>query len=159
MMATRNQAVMNMVTSRRTPALRSQAISVGLLAVRARAAVKRTLNGEPLTDRDSLELTNVRDVLRRASEALRYGENSHSTPGARQLTSVGLALSSIAPSPNGASREEMAIYLGGLASDVDLILGGSTPVNRESLSIFLTSLLRAADRDTAQNGEVLVGRS
>lgn len=94
-----------MVSSRRDPTLRSQSIGVGLLAVRSRAAVKRALGGHQLSDRDRAELDNVREVLKRTAEALSYGVTSSSAPGRRQLTSVGLALSSITPAAEVPDRK------------------------------------------------------
>lgn len=145
-----------MVSSRRDPTLRSQSIGVGLLAVRSRAAVKRALTGDPLSERDTAELLGVRDVLRRTAEALSYGTTSSVAPGGRQLTSVGLALSSIAPTTEAPDPEKTAAVLTGLVADVDRLLEGSVPNDRDALEAFLTGLLRAADHDTAQSGEVLV---
>lgn len=145
-----------MVTSRREPALRSQSIGVGLLAVRSRAAVKRALSGEALTDRDNTELTNIREVLGRAAEALRYGMTSRAAPGGRQMTSVGLTLSSITPTSDVLDRDAAADSLLKLVGDIDDLLEGNLPDDRDALKNFLTGLLRAADRDTAQSGEVLV---
>jgi hypothetical protein len=145
-----------MVTSRRTPALRSQSIGVGLLAVRARAAVKRAISGQPLTERDTAELVSVREVLDRTAEALRYGRASQVAPGGRQLASVGLALSSITPPREALNREHAADVLGRLVADIDKLLQGSRLDDQTALQAFLTGLLRTADRDTAQSGEVLV---
>lgn len=145
-----------MVTSRRAPAIRSHSIGVGLLAVRSRAAVKRALSGQPLTARDTAELNNVREVLSRTAEALQYGTASRVAPGGRQLTSVGLALSSVTPPSDALDREARAAVFAGLVSDVDVLLKGDIPENREALRDFLTGLLRSADRNTAQSGEVLV---
>lgn len=145
-----------MVASRRDPTLRSQSIGVGLLAVRSRAAVKRALGGERLTERDTSELAGVRDVLKRTADALSYGTTSTSAPGARQLMSVGLALSSITPEAEAPDKDKAAAVLTALVGDIDRLLEGAIPENREALESFLTSLLRTADRDTAQSGEVLV---
>lgn len=145
-----------MVSSRRDPTLRSQSIGVGLLAVRSRAAVKRALTGQALSERDRAELASVRDMLRRTAEALSYGTRSTVAPGGRQLTSVGLALSSITPPAEVPDRDKAAAALTALVADIDRLLEGSIPEDRNALQAFLTALLKTADRDTAQSGEVLV---
>lgn len=150
------RAPSRMVTPRRAPALRNQSIGVGLMAVRARAAVKRALSGQELSARDTAELTNVKDVLRRAADVLRYGSASRLAPGGRQLTSVGLALSSITPPRDELDRKKAAEFVASLVADIDKLLAGSVPDDRDALQSFLTGLLRTADRDTAQSGEVLV---
>lgn len=155
-MGTNSTRGASMVASRRDPTLRSQSIGVGLLAVRSRAAVKRALGGERLTERDTSELAGVRDVLKRTADALSYGTTSTSAPGARQLMSVGLALSSITPEAEAPDKDKVAAVLTALVGDIDRLLEGAIPENREALESFLTSLLRTADRDTAQSGEVLV---
>ena len=88
-------ATASATASRRSPTLRSRSIGVGLLAVRSRAAVKRALAGQPLTERDTAELTDVRRVIDQAAEAIRYGV-AGTAPAAKQITSVGLALSTVA---------------------------------------------------------------
>lgn len=158
MSETRHSVRSAMVASRREPALRSQSIGVGLLAIRARTAVKRAFSGQTLTERDTAELTNVREVLTRAAEALRYGTASRAAPGGRQLTSVGLTLSSITPPRAALDREVAAEYLAKRAADIDVLLIGRLPASREELQEFLTGLLRSADRDTGQSGEILVRR-
>lgn len=145
-----------MVSSRRDPTLRSQSIGVGLLAVRSRAAVKRAVSGQPLTERDNAELASVREVLRRTAEALSYGTKSMAAPAARQLTSVGLALSSITSTTDPPDRERAAAVLTSLVADLNRLLEGALPEDRRALETFLTALLKTADRDTAQSGEVLV---
>lgn len=145
-----------MVASRRDPTLRSQSIGVGLLAVRSRSAVKRAISGQPLTDRDTRELSTVREVLSRTAEALSYGATSTAAPGGRQLTSVGLALSSLTPAADPPDRESVAASLTALVSDIDRLLEGAVPDDRDALHAFLTGLLTTADRETAQSGEVLV---
>lgn len=145
-----------MVAPRRAPALRNQSIGVGLMAVRARAAVKRALSGEKLSERDTAELTNVKDMLGRASEALLYGTSTRPAPGGRQLTSVGLALSSIPRPKDDLDRQAAGEVVAALVADIDMLLAGTLPDDRDALHDFLTALLRTADRDTAQSGEVLV---
>lgn len=154
MPTTRERA--GMVSSGRNPNLRSQSIGVGLLAVRSRAAVKRALSGQGLSNRDRIELINVREILRRTADALSYGTTSMTSPGARQLASVGLTLSSIASPTQPPDREKAARVLTGLVADLDRLLEGSVPDDQDALESFLTALLRTADRDTAQSGEVLV---
>ncbi|MDQ3789517.1 MAG: hypothetical protein M3422_20015 [Actinomycetota bacterium] len=145
-----------MVTSRRAPALRNQSIGVGLMAVRARAAVKRALSGQTLTERDTAELENVKDVLSRAADVLLHGSSSRPAPGGRQLTSIGLALSSITPPRDDLDHKAAAKVVATLVADIDKLLAGTIPDNGTGLNDFLTGLLRTADRDTAQSGEVLV---
>jgi hypothetical protein len=72
------------------------------------------------------------------------------------LASVGLALSSIAPPSDALDRDKAADSLGQLVDDINTLLEGSMPDNQDALHEFLTRLLRTADRDTAQSGEVLV---
>lgn len=148
-----------MVTTRRAPALRSQSIGVGLLAVRCRAAVKRVAGGRRLSDQDVADLDSIRDVLNRAADALRFGPASQVAPRGRQLTSVGLALSSVTESATQVDREHMATTFRQLADDVKALVHGDKVDNLDALSRFLTALSRAADRDTAQSGEVLVRNS
>ena len=83
---------------------------------------------------------------------------SQASPGSRQLASVGLALSSVASPSDTLDRDEVADSLGQLVEDINKLLDGSMPDDREALHEFLTRLLRTADRDTAQSGEVLVRR-
>ncbi len=143
--------------SSRSPALRSRTIGVGLLAVRSRAAVKRSLAGQPLTERDTAELKDVRRVIDQAAEAIRYGV-AGTAPAAKQITSVGLALSTVAGPTRELDREAMAEHLSSLVTELDLLIAGQQPNDPEAVPAFLTGLMRAADRDTAQSGETLVRR-
>jgi hypothetical protein len=150
-------ATASATASRRSPALRSRSIGVGLLAVRSRAAVKRVLAGQPLTERDTAELTDVRRVIDQAAEAIRYGV-AGTAPAAKQITSVGLALSTVAGPTRELDREAMAAHLSSLVAELDLLIAGKQPNDPEAVPAFLNGLMRAADRDTAQSGETLVRR-
>lgn len=153
----RHVATASATASRRSPALRSRTIGVGLLAVRSRAAVKRALAGQPLTARDTAELTDVRRVIDQAAEAIRYGV-AGTAPAARQITSVGLALSTVAGPTQQLDREAMAAHLSSLVAELDRLIAGEQPNDPEAVPAFLNGLMRAADRDTAQSGETLVRR-
>lgn len=141
-----------------SPSLRSRSIGVALLAVRSRAAVKRALAGQTLTERDLTELASVRRVLAGAAEAIRY-DLKGSAPAAKQITSVGLALSAVAGPSASPDREAMASHLRSLVDDVDRLMAGHDPHDPAALPDFLTGLLRIADRETAQSGETLVRRA
>lgn len=143
---------------RTSSSLRSRSIGVALLAVRARAAVKRALAGETLSDRDISELSNVRRVLAGAAEAIGY-DLKGSAPAAKHITSVGLALSAVAGPAEPPDKEAMSSHLRSLVADLDRLIGGEPPRDTSALPDFLTGLLRIADRDTSQSGETLVRRA
>ena len=96
-------------------------------------------------------------VIDQAAEAMRYGV-AGTAPAAKQITSVGLALSTVAGPTRELDREAMAEHLSSLVTELDLLIAGQQPKDPEAVPAFLTGLMRAADRDTAQSGETLVRR-
>lgn len=135
---------------------RSESVSLGLLASRARAALHRLLQGGALDEADTTELTRARDSLKEFRENISFASTSgQSGRRPRRLVSVGLAVGALSPTLSPDKAEEIAGRLDSLIEDLDLVLAQGDREAASRLTGFFGVLSTTSRQAYASPGETV----